>query len=163
MLKNNAVTADKILPNIVSSIDGVTNDGSNIDLEAGANITITPDDANNKITISASGSGGGDTVDGGAVMVWGMDGAEVVCLMGAFVVGADGVEFVESVGAVWSPFGFLFGIGLGARSDFDGVFGAEAEEPAGFDGSGLDNHGIVSEVSFDKGQRHRHRLSFIRF
>ena len=54
-LADNAVTAQKISPNIVSSLDGVNNDGSNIDLIAGSNVTITPDDANNSITISASG------------------------------------------------------------------------------------------------------------
>jgi hypothetical protein len=61
MLQNNAVTASKISPQIVSSIDGVSNDGGNVDLVAGDNVTIAADDANNKITISASGgSGGGD-------------------------------------------------------------------------------------------------------
>ncbi len=60
MLKADAVTAEKIQPNIVSSINGVVNDGGNIDLVAGSNITITPDDAANTITISAAGGGGGD-------------------------------------------------------------------------------------------------------
>jgi len=41
------------LTNIVSSVDGVVNDGGDIDLVEGANITITPDDAANTITISA--------------------------------------------------------------------------------------------------------------
>jgi len=58
MIQANAVTADKISPNIVSSVDGVVNDGGNIDLVAGTNITITADDANNRITIAASGVGG---------------------------------------------------------------------------------------------------------
>jgi hypothetical protein len=53
-----AVDTDKIVPNIVSSIDGVSNDGGNIDLVAGSNVTITPDDANNRITISATSSNG---------------------------------------------------------------------------------------------------------
>jgi hypothetical protein len=55
----NSVTADMVTPNIVGALDGVANDGGNIDLIAGPNITITPDDANNQITISASGGGGG--------------------------------------------------------------------------------------------------------
>ena len=46
-------------PSIVSGIDGVYYDGGNIDLVAGANVTITPDDANNRITFSALGGGGG--------------------------------------------------------------------------------------------------------
>jgi len=58
MIQDNMVTAAKITPDFVSSVDGVKNDGGNIDLVAGSNITINPDDANNKITISASMSGG---------------------------------------------------------------------------------------------------------
>jgi len=49
--------ATTITTNIVSSLDGVTNDGGNIDLVAGSNITITPDDVNNTITIAATGGG----------------------------------------------------------------------------------------------------------
>lgn len=49
----------------VISIDGVSNAGGNIDLVAGANIAITPDDANNKITIAGTGTWpNADTVDG---------------------------------------------------------------------------------------------------
>jgi hypothetical protein len=54
----NSVTADMITPSIVSSVDGVSNDGGNIDLIAGANVTITPDDVNNTITIASTGAGG---------------------------------------------------------------------------------------------------------
>jgi len=57
MLQNNAATAAKISPNIVSSLDGVSNDGGNIDLVEGSNITIVPDNAANRITISATGGG----------------------------------------------------------------------------------------------------------
>lgn len=58
-LAPDAVTTEKIAPTIVASINGVTNDGGNIDLVAGTNITITPNDAANSVTISASGGGGG--------------------------------------------------------------------------------------------------------
>jgi len=58
MIQNNAVTVDKISPNIVSSVDGVSNDGGNIDLVPGANITITPDNVNKRITIAATGGSG---------------------------------------------------------------------------------------------------------
>ena len=54
---DNAVTAAKILPDVVSSVDGVSNDGGDIDLVAGTNITITPNDAANTITISSTGGG----------------------------------------------------------------------------------------------------------
>lgn len=60
MLKHNAVTAEKILPTVVSSLNSVTNDGGNIDLIAGSNINIVPDDTDNRITISATAGGGGD-------------------------------------------------------------------------------------------------------
>jgi hypothetical protein len=57
MLENNAVTTAKVSPNIVSSIDGVSNDGGNIDLVEGSNIDIVPNDTGNIITISATGVG----------------------------------------------------------------------------------------------------------
>lgn len=55
-IADGSVSTADITPNIVSSIDGVSNDGGNIDLVAGANITIAPDDAGDKITISAAGA-----------------------------------------------------------------------------------------------------------
>lgn len=72
-IANNAVTAAKISPNIVSSIDGVSNDAGNVDLIAGSNITITSDDPNNTITISATGVGTGDitAVNAGAGLTGG--------------------------------------------------------------------------------------------
>jgi hypothetical protein len=63
MIQNNAVTHVKVAPNIVSSVDGVTNDCGNIDLVAGSKITITPDDGNNRITIAAAGVGDGHSLD----------------------------------------------------------------------------------------------------
>jgi hypothetical protein len=54
----NAVTAPKIAPDVVSSIDGVSNDAGDVDLVAGANVTITPDDAANTITIDSWGGAG---------------------------------------------------------------------------------------------------------
>jgi len=57
-LADDAVTVAKIKPAIISSIDGVSNDGGNVDLVAGSNVTITPDDAANKITIASTGGGG---------------------------------------------------------------------------------------------------------
>jgi hypothetical protein len=54
-----AITADMTVPDIVSSVDGVVNDGGDIDLVAGTNITITPDDTGNTITIDAADTGVG--------------------------------------------------------------------------------------------------------
>ncbi|MBA3065127.1 hypothetical protein KJ633_08955, partial [bacterium] len=56
-IKDGTITVDDISPNVVSSVDGVSNDGGNIDFIAGTNITITPDDGANTITIDAVGSG----------------------------------------------------------------------------------------------------------
>ena len=55
MLQDDAVTAAKVAPNIVSSLNGVTHDGDNIDVVAGSGINITPDDTANTITIEATG------------------------------------------------------------------------------------------------------------
>jgi len=68
-LADDAVTAAKIQPAIISSVNGVKNDGGNVDLVAGSNITITPDDAADTITISSSGGGAGSvwTESGGNV------------------------------------------------------------------------------------------------
>ncbi len=57
-LAANSVTVDKVVPDIVSSINHVKNDGGNIDLVAGNNISITADDENDRIVISASEGGG---------------------------------------------------------------------------------------------------------
>ncbi|HEB13896.1 MAG TPA: MerR family transcriptional regulator, partial [candidate division WWE3 bacterium] len=55
-------------PTILSSLNTVNNSEGNIDLIAGSNITITPDDGANTITIAATGGGGGggdaNTLDG---------------------------------------------------------------------------------------------------
>jgi hypothetical protein len=61
-LADDAVTAAKIQPSIISSIDGVTNDGGNVDLVAGTNVTITPDDVANTITIASADGGGGSSL-----------------------------------------------------------------------------------------------------
>ena len=60
--EENSVDAGMITPDIISSIDGVSNDGGNVDLIAGSNVTITPDDEANTITISASGGSAGDNL-----------------------------------------------------------------------------------------------------
>ncbi|MBN2564836.1 MAG: hypothetical protein JXB46_03915 [Candidatus Eisenbacteria bacterium] len=54
------------MPVVVRSVDGVVNDGGDIDLVAGSNVTITPDDAANTITIAAEGGDDGDWVVSGS-------------------------------------------------------------------------------------------------
>jgi hypothetical protein len=58
-------------PKIVSSVDGVVNDGGNIDLLEGANVTITPDTGMKTITISAIGGGDITAVSAGTGMTGG--------------------------------------------------------------------------------------------
>lgn len=48
-----SVEADQINPDIISSLNDVSNDAGNIDLVAGDHIEIIPDDLNNQIVISA--------------------------------------------------------------------------------------------------------------
>jgi hypothetical protein len=59
----NSVTAEMIMPDVLSGISGVTNDGNSIALVAGENITITTDDDANAITIAATGSAGGGVTE----------------------------------------------------------------------------------------------------
>jgi hypothetical protein len=56
--ESNSVTLGMIALPVLSGLDGVTIDGGEIDLIAGPNITITPDDNENTITISAASGGG---------------------------------------------------------------------------------------------------------
>jgi hypothetical protein len=58
--ESNSVTLGMLQPSVISSIDGVWNDGGNVDLIPGSNITITPNDGSNTITISAAGGGDSD-------------------------------------------------------------------------------------------------------
>ncbi len=58
MLQDGAVTLAKIAPSLVSSLDGVSNHGGNIDLVAGTGITITADNDANTITIAATAATG---------------------------------------------------------------------------------------------------------
>jgi hypothetical protein len=84
-----------ITPNILNSVNGVSNDGGNIDLVAGSNVTITPDDGANTITIAASGGiGGGNTLDQAYDQGGAGAGRTITADAGAFEVGGtDGVLF----------------------------------------------------------------------
>jgi hypothetical protein len=72
-IDDDAVTLAKIAPEILGSIDGVSNDGGNVDLIAGSGISITPNNPANTITFIATGSGGGDitAVNAGAGLTGG--------------------------------------------------------------------------------------------
>jgi len=131
MITNNAVTAAKVSPNIVSSIDGVSNDGGNVDLVAGSNVTITPNNTANTITISAAvqagntldqaydqggaGSGRIITADAGAVQVGGIDGILLTGTYNSGTIPASGA----GVRMMWYPRKAAFRTGrvIGAQWD----------------------------------------------
>ncbi len=58
----NSISTNMITPNIVSSLNGVFNDGGNIDLVAGNNVTITPNNSAKTLTISSSAGIIGDNL-----------------------------------------------------------------------------------------------------
>jgi len=95
-----AITAEMIEPVILSGISGVTNDAGQVELVAGENISITPDDAANTITIAASGGGGGggdvtDVFGGAGLTATSSGGPQVTLNVGAgdgIIVSADGIS-----------------------------------------------------------------------
>jgi hypothetical protein len=60
-----SVTTDMIQPSVVSSINSVTNDGGDVTLLGGDNVSIAADDTANTITISAEAAADGDWAESG--------------------------------------------------------------------------------------------------
>lgn len=93
--------ADGAFAPIMSGINGVA--GPDLTLEAGANVTLTPDYGAGKITISATGASGVQSVNGAtgpAISLIGSSGLEVATVgntitvthaPGAWVIGASGL------------------------------------------------------------------------
>jgi hypothetical protein len=117
-----------VVPDIVSSLDGVRNDGGNIDLAAGPNVTITPDDGSNRITIATTAAGDGhslDAADGspsnavyvdavGEVGIGTTSPAAQLHVDGSFEVGNPGTGYNVDI----------YGSGTGGRLHWNGVKGA---------------------------------------
>ena len=143
--QSNSIGKNMIAPDILSSIDGVSNDGGDVDLIAGSNVTITPDNGAKTITISASGGTTGDNLgnhaatqniklnthwlsgDGGDegvyVSAYGRVGIGKSSLDRAFEVEGD-VEASGFIQSKKSPGGYLGGTYYGAYGHYTtGVFG----------------------------------------
>ena len=87
MIKDDAVTADKIGPSFIHSIDGVSNGNGDVDLVPGNYIEITPDDGANTITIGLTDIGGGGGTGGDNL---GNHQAEMNIVMGSYFISGDG-------------------------------------------------------------------------
>jgi len=108
------VTVNKISPNILSSIDGVINDGGNVDLIAGTNISIQSDDTADTITISAAN--GGESL-------WTEDGSNIYRSTGNVGIGTTSPQYRLSLGkdlftlkkiALWDDINDFYGFGVDA-------------------------------------------------
>ncbi|HEC64893.1 MAG TPA: hypothetical protein ENI23_06360, partial [bacterium] len=65
LIANNAIGANHIGPEFLSSVDGVSNDGGNVDFIPGSNILISPSNGANAVTFSVNTLGlDADTLDG---------------------------------------------------------------------------------------------------
>ncbi|MEA3358673.1 MAG: hypothetical protein U9R17_04610 [Thermodesulfobacteriota bacterium] len=111
-LTDDAVTVDKISPTIISSIDGVTNDGGNVDLIEGPNVTITPDDSANTITIASTWAG---------QSIWSESGGNVYRSLGNVGIGTTNPQAKLSFGAdpftprkiaLWDEVNNFYGLGI---------------------------------------------------
>lgn len=78
MIIDNAISIEKIIPNLVSSINNVTNDGGNINLVAGANISILNNNTEKTITISSVNPGITKVNAGKGISIAGSDGPVTV-------------------------------------------------------------------------------------
>jgi hypothetical protein len=130
--QTNGVTAGMIAPDVVGSVDGVSNDAGNIDLLPGSNITITPNDTANTITIAATGVGDITAVDAGA----GLGGGGSVGAVTVNVNTGTGIQVSSDAVALTTPYA--------SGSAYDGVFVNEGQ--ANSVTTGMVTPAIVSSV-----------------
>jgi len=97
-----SLTADDLAVDVLSGLAGVTHDGGEIALVAGENVTITADDLNNRITISATGSAGdvSDVFGGDGLLVSNSGGPEVTLAVGT----GTGLETTEDLVQLTAPY-----------------------------------------------------------
>jgi hypothetical protein len=112
-LEDNTITADKISTDVVSSIDGVINDGGDIDLVEGTNITITPDDGADTITIAATGVGNANQIQGNDVAPTAPAAGQVLKWSGTLWQPANDEGTSYSAGDGLSLVGTTFNVGPG--------------------------------------------------
>jgi len=130
MIADNAVTVAKIHPNVISSVDGVVNDGGNVDLVAGTNITITG--TTQDPVISSQGSpvfGGGGSITNVTNVTEGSDTyAELTDTQSSLT--ANRLIFTNSAGDALTDSGDLvfdgtnFGVGTSSPYSALSVWGA---------------------------------------
>ena len=126
------MTTAKVSSNIVSSVDGVSNDAGDIDLVAGANVTITPNNTANTITISAA-TQAGNTLDQAYDQGGAGNGRTITADNGAVnISGSDGLTVNGNVGiGITSPSAGLHLSGTGFPNSFMYLEASEAND-AGF-------------------------------